>query len=112
MFKSIGHAFAWVFKHIIPAAQAVEKGAQVAVAAAQSPLAQALASLDPAVGQQVLNDVLAVAGAVTNAAGTTAVAVAAKGLDISADEGAVQALERLVQTVGGLFGKKTAAPTT
>jgi hypothetical protein len=104
IFNSIGHAFAWVLSHIVP----VAKEAQAII---ESPLGTALAGLIGSKGAQVQADIEAVAGSVLAAATATGAAVGASGLNIVFDEAAIAAIERLVGTVGGLFGKTPATKT-
>lgn len=111
IFKTIGHGIAWCLSKIVKGAATVATDASKVEAAAESPLANALAALDPKLGAQVQADIEAVAGAAVAAAMGAGTATAAGGLNIADDVGAVQALERLMQTVGGLFGKKATATT-
>lgn len=105
LFNNAGHILAWCFHKIVSGAPVVAADAQKIENVIESPIGQFLAGLGGNIGKQVQDDGEAVLGAVIAAATSSGVAVAAKGMNIADDEVAVAALERLVATVGGLFGK-------
>lgn len=111
IFKNLGHAFAWLYQHITSTAKTVAADAVKVESAINSPIGEFLATLGGTVGVQVKTDGDAVLGAIIASASAVGVAIVAKGLNIQDDEVAVQALERLVSTVSGLFGKKIPVST-
>ena len=110
IFNSLGHAFAWLASKIVGGAQAAATVATAAEGLVESPLGNAIAQLAGAKGQQVQADMEAVIGCALATASATGAAVSAGGLNITLDEAGIAAWERLISTVGGLFGKS--APST
>lgn len=110
IFDKVGHAFAWVYSHLVPAAETVASAAATVETAIDSPIGQFLAGLAGTVGKQAKTDGDAVLGAVIGAANATSAAAVAKALNIEDDTVAVAALENLCKTIAGLFGKPPAAP--
>lgn len=109
IFNSLDHAWAWVVSKITAAAPKVAAVAQEVAAVAESPIGQFIASAAGSKGAAVQADIEAIAGSVLASATATGAAVGANGLNVSFDENALAALERLIGTVGGLFGKTVAA---
>ena len=105
IFNSLGHAFAWIVSKIVGAAPVVAAVAGEVATVAESPLGTFLAGLAGTKGVQVQSDIQAIAGSVIASATATGVAVGASGLNVTFDQAALAALERLIGTVGGLFGK-------
>lgn len=112
IFNTVGHFIAFCFKKIISGSAAVAKDAQLVENAVESPVITALTQLGGTKGAQVQDDALALVGAVVKAASDIGVAAVAKGLNIADDEIAVQALENLVSTAAGLFGKSVTPKVT
>lgn len=108
VFNGIGHAVAWIFKKAFPF---VETVAQDAATAANSPIGVLVAGAFGRTGQEVRDDIDAIAGSVLAARNALGDAFAAKAGDLGLDQKALQAVEALYADLSKLLaGQQPSAP--
>lgn len=107
VFNGIDHAVAWVISKAIPAAG---KAAQEVEAVAESPIGTLVAAAFGQKGEQVQQDVVAIAGSIVAARNRLGDAFAAKAADLGLDEKAIRSVETIYSQIAAAIQGAPARP--
>lgn len=107
IFNSIGHFFAWLAVKLTGAAATINSDLTKFEGLVATPLAQAIAKLDPAAAQRVTNAIIAIGGDAFNVALNAGEALAQGGLNVTPDVATVKAVEQAIADIRAVFAGQT-----